>query len=136
MQKDNTNHENSVLGKALQNVANYSVRPTLSEGFKTQYFKNNSMRCNMKRICGLASCSKYHNRLFHEENDECRFNGSANSVSDDNNRVYIKGSKAHCNIMLCYVMAFVAESSKLSLIEGSIADHVSSRSSVDELWLR
>ncbi|KAI9580989.1 hypothetical protein GQX74_011131 [Glossina fuscipes] len=133
MQKDNTNHENSVLGKALQNVANYSVRPTLSEGFKTQYFK-----------------------LFHEENDECRFNGSANSVSDDNNRgknvftkvvkndktllkfipVYIKGSKAHCNIMLCYVMAFVAESSKLSLIEGSIADHVSSRSSVDELWLR
>lgn len=85
----------------------------------------------------MASCSKYHNKLFHEENDKIEINGIANSVSDDNSSddnvvtaivmdyktllklipEYINGPNPHC----------ISSGSKVSLTEKIIADRVGLR---------
>uniref|UniRef100_A0A1A9ZWV0 Uncharacterized protein n=1 Tax=Glossina pallidipes TaxID=7398 RepID=A0A1A9ZWV0_GLOPL len=85
---------------------------------------HNSMPCDMKISCDLASCSKYHIRLLYQENDKSNTNDSANSVHADNNSdncvvlisEYINDPKSHCKIT-----AFINDGSKVSLMDERIA---------------
>uniref|UniRef100_A0A1A9UD95 Uncharacterized protein n=1 Tax=Glossina austeni TaxID=7395 RepID=A0A1A9UD95_GLOAU len=96
------------------------------------YAQDNSMHCKMKRICGLASCSKYHSRLSYEESHKSMINDSANSVSDDSN---IDGNVVKTivkNDFLKHLPAYI----KSPVSSKSVADFLDLRGLVDILCLR
>ncbi|XP_067639370.1 uncharacterized protein [Eurosta solidaginis] len=112
--------------------------------------------CRKRRVCGISSCNKYHNRLLHNPSNNNKTNISSvetavatmylnpkqpfDQMSNSPQRkqtllkylpVKIKGPKGEIN-----VIAFIDEGAKISLLEEKAADAIGLKGKTDLLRLK